>query len=159
MEELVGLARRYGEAGALESRAELVDAKCRLVRRHLPHLRDDTDVTLGPHLRAAHVRLAEREVPTAAKTRERRVEARIEIDVMQHADADDRVERPFDAGVAFDVADDNLGAVAKAPAADRRGRLADVHGRQGAPRFHQPGGELARPAPELEDRDLGAEPA
>src|SRR5829696_5191205 len=78
---------------------------------------------------------------------------------MQHADADDRIERPLDAGVAFDVPDDDLGAVAEASSADGRGRLADVDGRQRAPRLHQPSGELARPAPQLEDRDLGAEPA
>ncbi len=71
--------------------------------------------------------------------------------MVQHADADDRVERaalePFG---GLDVADDHLCAVADACAAPLGGRIAQLDGHELAAGCHEPPRELTGACAELE---------
>src|SRR5207245_10219944 len=75
----------------------------------------------------------------------------LHVHMVQHADADDRVERAAVQAVAgLDVADDDLGAVADARAAACGGRLAQLDRDELAAGLDEAPCELAGSRPELE---------
>jgi hypothetical protein len=78
--------------------------------------------------------------------------------VVQHTDADDRVElAPLEPFAGLDVADNDFGPVANAFPAAFDGRLADVDRDDFAAGLEQANRELARAAPEFETADTGTQ--
>ena len=89
--------------------------------------RTTSNVSLRPDLRVRDVRLAEREAAAGPQQREGLGEVRVEIDVVQDADADDRVElAPLEAFAGLDVPDHDSRAVADPLSGERGGLLAQV---------------------------------
>jgi len=156
MQKLERAAELDIEPGRFEPRAEPVRAKGGLVRRHTPCSPDDLDPAFRPDLWVGEVRLAEREATPGPQMREGVLEAGVEIEVVQDADPDDRVElASLEPLTGLDVPDDDFRAVADSLAGDRCGRLAQLDRDELAAAREEARRELTGAATELEAADAG----
>jgi hypothetical protein len=158
VQELEGPAQLDLQPDCLEPGAQVAGPEGGLVRGHVSGPADHLERALGPDLRVEEVRLAERESPAQSQVLEGPCEARVEVDVVQDADPDDRVElASLEALSGLDVPDHDLRAVADPLSGDGGGGLAQLDRDELAATLEQPGGELARAAAELEAADAGTE--
>lgn len=159
MEELERLADLDDEARMLDESPQLPRQEGRLVLRLVEAPGDEADVLHRPDLRVRHVRFAEGEAAPGEEQRKRAPQTEIHVDVVEDADADNRVEPPALQSLAgLDVPDDDLRALSQSLAAARGGRIAELDGDEGAPRLGDASRELARAAPELEAAHPRPEP-
>src|SRR3954470_12168669 len=120
------------------------------MRKDVSASRHPGDAALGVHLRVQQIRLTEGEPAAASQPRERVLEAPVEVDVVQHAYADDGVERPaVEAFARLRVSDDDLGGAVDPGPGERGGRRAELE-RGESGRVLQPHGELTGAAAQLE---------
>src|SRR3954451_6221656 len=97
------------------------------MRKDVPASRHPGDAALGVHLRVQQIRLAEGEPAAGSQARERVLEAPVEGDVVQHAYADDGVERPLvETFARLRVSDDDLGGVVDPGSGAFGGRRAEL---------------------------------
>jgi hypothetical protein len=158
VEKLERLAQLDLEPDRLESSAQVACAEGGLVGGHVSGPTDDLERALGPDLRVEQVRLAEGEAPTWSQVRKGLREARVEVDVVQHADPDDRVElASLEAFAGLDVPDHDLRPVTDPLAGDGGRRLAQLDRDELTATLDQVGREPARAAAELEAADTGTE--
>ena len=158
MEELERLAELDLEADGLEPGTQVAYSESGLVGRHASCLPDELDRAFCPDLRVEEIRLAEGESPSGSQMREGVREAGVEIDVVQDADPDDRVElASFELLACFHVPNDDLGPVADAFPCNRGRRVAQLDRDEIASALEQALGELTGAAAQLEAADAGPE--
>jgi hypothetical protein len=125
---------------------------------HVTAASDPTDVALGPDLRIRHVRLREREASAGTQERKGLPQREPDVEVVQDADAHDRIElAALEARAGLGVADHDLGAAVGAFPADPRRRLAQLQRRQLAPGRGQSGRELARARSQFQTAHAGSD--